>query len=44
MQMGVAELLAKAGFGGDPAALVGQPKAEVGNQRRRVPRAVASIL
>ena len=29
----VAKLLAKAGFGGDPAALLGQLKAEVGNQQ-----------
>ena len=31
----IAKLLAQAGFGGDPAALMGQPKAEVGNQRGR---------
>jgi len=29
----IAELLAQAGFGRDPAALLGQPKAEVGNPR-----------
>ena len=29
----VAELLAQAGFGGDATALLGQPKAEVGNER-----------
>jgi hypothetical protein len=29
----VAELLAQSGFGGDTAALLGQPETEVGNQR-----------
>lgn len=32
----IAELLAQAGFGGDPAALLGQPKAEVCDQRGRM--------
>jgi len=34
--MDVGELLAKAGFGGDTAALLGQPEAEVSNQRGRL--------
>ncbi len=52
----IAELLAQAGFGGDPATLMGQPLAEVCDQRGGLrlagtsrssgdrPRTVASIL
>lgn len=32
----IAELLAQAGFGGDPAALLGQPKAAICDQRGEI--------